>query len=152
MFSKTVGKRSSFQIWIWQSKGIWILRKSVQIKTKFWLILWTNLETNQRRTCIVWPWVKWPTRKDWRVCALQQATYRLSSTTTSLVLKHNMKLPKSCSFSILTQVCSHLRVALCWPLRLSTVFSGPFITFHFDHLDQIDQLDNLDLSLYFFCL
>ena len=54
-------------------------------KTIFWVILWTNLWTNQRRTCIVWPWVKWPTRKDWRVCALQQATYRLSSTTTSLV-------------------------------------------------------------------
>ena len=100
----------------------------MQIKTKFWLILWTNLETNQRRTCIVWPWVKWPTRKDWRVCALQQATYRLSSTTTSLVLKHNMKLPKSCSVSILTQVCSHLHVAHCWPLRLSTAFSGPIIT------------------------
>ena len=100
----------------------------MQIKTKFWLILWTNLETNQRRTCIVWPWVKWPTRKDWRVCALQQATYRLSSTTTSRVLEHNMKLPKSCSVSILTQVCSHLRVALCWPLRLSTAFSGPLIT------------------------
>ena len=100
----------------------------MQIKTKFWLILWTNLETNQRQTCIVWPWVKWPTRKDWRVCARQQPTYRLSSTTTSLVLDHNMKLPKSCSVSILTQVCSYLRVALCWPLRLSTAFSGPFIT------------------------
>ena len=133
----------------------------MQIKTKFWVILWTNLETNQRRTCIVWPWVKWPTRKDWRVCALQQATYRLSSTTTSLVLKHNMKLPKSCSVSILTQVCSHLRMALCWPLRLSTAFSGPIITLFIlttsTILTTLPILTTLTILtiltyLYFFCL